>query len=88
MTQALFSVHQHCDTCNGAVDLHIDGKVAISCINSFASLSPALNAALCRLYALCRSPGPTPRASWLASLAKIWEVRLSRGRDRTGPTGP
>lgn len=55
----------------------------MSCISSFASRSPAINVALRRLYALCRTLGLTLRASWLASLANIWAGRLSRDRDRT-----
>lgn len=83
VTHSLLALHRHHAIHDGLIDLAIDSRVAMSCINSFASRSPALNAALRRLYALCRSLGLTLRASWLASLANIWADKLSRDRDRT-----
>lgn len=83
MTQSLLALHHHYAICDGVVDLRIDSKVAMFCINCLSSRSPALNAALRRLYALCPTLGLTLRASWLASLANLWADKLSRDHDRT-----
>lgn len=83
VTHSLLAFHHHYGLRDGLIDLSIDSRVAMSCINSFASRSPALNAALRRLYAVCRTLGLTLKASWLASLANIWADRLSRDPDRT-----
>lgn len=83
ITHSLLALHHQYDICDGLVDLQIDGRVAMSFINSFSARSPALNVALRWLYVLCRTLGLTLRASWRASLANIWADRLSRERDRT-----
>lgn len=83
MTQSLLALRRHYAITNGVVDLNIDKTFALYCINSFASRSPALNAALRRLYALCRALSLTLRERWLASLANWWADKLSRDRDRT-----
>lgn len=83
VTHSLLSLRRHYVIANGVVDLDIDNRVAMYCINSFASRSPALNAALRRLYALCRALGLTLRASWLDSLANWWADKLSKDCDRT-----
>lgn len=83
VTQSLLALRRHYAITNGVVDLNIDKKIALYCINSFASRSPALNAALRRLYALCRALGLTLRERWLSSLANWWADKLSRNRDRT-----
>lgn len=83
MTNSLLAMHQHYPVRDGAIDLRIDSRVAMSCINAFSSRSPALTAALHRLYTFCRSLGLTTRASWIASVANLWADRLSRDRDRS-----
>lgn len=83
VTLSLLSLSPLCPLTNGAIDLVVDSRVALSCISAFSSRSPALTAALKRLYAVCRRLGLTLRASWIASVANLWADRLSRDRDRT-----
>lgn len=83
VTQSILSLYPLCPIRDGAIDLVVDSRVALACINAFSSRSPAMTVALKRLYALCRTLGLTLRASWIASVANLWADKLSRDKDRT-----